>query len=195
VTVNGALIDLPVIHARGDYMGDKVEFYFLDDESHPITLKSRLTSFGSRRPTESQTVKIAHRCTDTPAAARVSRLEEALRRTGRVDVYDLYFDFSSARIREESRPTLDEIAAVLRRHADWTLDIAGHTDSIGSDTANLDLSTRRAVSVKEALVRDYGIDTNRLSTRGYGEAQPKDRNDTAEGRARNRRVELVRMTQ
>jgi outer membrane protein OmpA-like peptidoglycan-associated protein len=196
VTVNGALMDLPVIHARGEHMGDTAEFYFLDDESNPITLKSRLTSMGWPRPAESQTVKIAHRCAESVAApSRASRLEQALLRTGRVDVYDIYFDFNSARIREESKPTLDEIAELLRKHADWTLDIAGHTDSIGSDTANLDLSRRRAASVKSTLVRDHGIPANQLSTGGYGEAQPKDRNDTPEGRARNRRVELVRTTQ
>jgi outer membrane protein OmpA-like peptidoglycan-associated protein len=196
VTVNGTLLHLPAIHARGEHMGDTVEFYFLDDESNPITLKSRLTSFGWPRPAESQTVKIAHRCADPPVAAskRVSRLEQALLQTGRVDVYDIYFDFNSERVREESKPTLNEIAELLRKHDDWHLAIAGHTDSIGSDSANLDLSRRRAASVKNALAHDYGIAPERLSTGGYGEARPQDRNDTPEGRARNRRVELVRTT-
>ena len=103
-------------------------------------------------------------------------------------------DFNSDRIREESKPTLQEIAELLRKHVDWDLAIEGHTDSIGSDAANLDLSRRRAAAVKNVLTSNHGIDASRLSTGGHGEARPRDRNDTLEGRARNRRVELVRTT-
>ena len=74
----------------------------------------------------------------------------------------------------------------------WKLGIGGHTDSIASDAYNLDLSTRRAAAVKAALTTSYAVDPQRLTTAGYGESRPKDRNDTLEGRARNRRVELVR---
>jgi len=196
VLVNGTKVDLPAIHARGEHMGDTVEFHFLDDESHPIGLKIKLTSFGWPRPAESRTVKIVYRCPEsaTRTSSPISRLEQALAETGRVDVYDIYFDFNSDRIREESKPTLQEIAELLRKHADWNLAIEGHTDSIGSDAANLDLSRRRAGSVRNVLVSDQGIGANRLSTGGHGETRPRDRNDTLEGRARNRRVELVRTT-
>jgi len=195
VTVNGVKVDLPAIHARGTYMGDTAEFYFLDDESNPMRLKFQATPFGAATPdTEAQTVKITYRCsgptTHTPALA--DTLERALVETGRVDVYDIYFDFNSDRIRDESAPTLSEIAEVLRRHPDWRLAIEGHTDGIGSETANLDLSKRRAGAVKDALVTGHRIDVGRLTTSGHGEARPRDRNDTLEGRARNRRVELVR---
>ena len=107
-------------------------------------------------------------------------------------MYDIYFDFNSDRIREESEPTLQEIAAVLARHPAWKLGIEGHTDSIASDRFNLELSQRRAAAVRTALTGRFGIDGGRLTTAGYGESRPKDRNDTPEGRARNRRVELVR---
>jgi OOP family OmpA-OmpF porin len=80
---------------------------------------------------------------------------------------------------------------VLRRHRDWQLRIAGHTDGIGGDRQNLDLSKRRGAAVKDALVKRYGIDAGLLSTTGFGKSQPKDTNDTVEGRAHNRRVELV----
>ena len=195
VTVNGAKVDLPVIRARGAHMGDTAEFDFLDDERNPIALRFQFTPFGSAAPnTVSQVVKIAYRCPEraTGAPAPASALEKALLEAGRVDVYDIYFDFNNDRIREESAPTLKEIADVLRRHPDWKLAIEGHTDSIGSEAANLDLSTRRAASVKHALVSDHDIAAKRLTTSGYGEARPRDRNDTLEGRARNRRVELVR---
>ena len=69
--------------------------------------------------------------------------------------------------------------------------VEGHTDNIGSDRYNDDLSARRAATVKTALVRDHGVDEALLSTAGYGERQPIETNETLSGRARNRRVELV----
>ena len=87
---------------------------------------------------------------------------------------------------------LAEIAQVLRENPTWNLNVEGHTDSIGGDAYNLDLSRRRSAAVKQALTSRYTINLNRLQTSGFGAARPKDRNDTMEGRARNRRVELVK---
>jgi outer membrane protein OmpA-like peptidoglycan-associated protein len=81
---------------------------------------------------------------------------------------------------------------VLKAHPQWKLRIDGHTDGIGNDAANLDLSKRRSAAVKAALVTRYGIEGGRLSTGGYGESRPQATNETPEGRARNRRVELRR---
>jgi outer membrane protein OmpA-like peptidoglycan-associated protein len=194
VTVNGARVDLPVVHAAGRNLGDRAEFFFLDDERNPLTIKY---AFGAGNQGDDtgrlQVVRISYACTSTPAAVPPeSRLEQALREQGRADVYDIYFEFNSDRIREESEATLQEIAGMLRRHPDWKLGIGGHTDSVASDSYNLDLSRRRADAVKAALTTGYGVDALRLTTAGYGESRPKDRNDTLEGRARNRRVELVR---
>lgn len=186
ITVNDTLSQLPAIHARGDYYGDKAEFFFLDDESNPIALKYRIG-----RDTL-DVVKINFRCTATPATV-TSRLEQALLERGRADVYSIYFSFNSDEIREESAPTLEEIAEVLRRHPDWKLAIEGHTDSVASDRYNLELSEHRAAAVRNALVTTKGVAGARLTTAGFGESRPKDRNDTLEGRARNRRVELVRL--
>lgn len=80
----------------------------------------------------------------------------------------------------------------MRRHLGWKLQVNGHTDGIGTDQYNLDLSRRDGVAVKDALVKRYAIDAGRLTTAGFGKSQPKDTNDTLEGRSRNRRVELVR---
>jgi hypothetical protein len=126
------------------------------------------------------------------AAGGSGQLEQALAVARKADVYSIYFSFNSESIREESEPTLKEIADVLRRHPDWKIDVSGHTDNIGGDQYNLDLSKRRAAAVKAALVTRYAIDANRLTFSGLGKSQPKDTNDTLEGRARNRRVELVR---
>ena len=196
-TVNDTIKTLPTIHARGSYIGGKVDFYFLDDEENPLALQYQFAS-GGEVPTEARhlrVVKISYRCTGTARSEgeeRIARLERALRKQRRAVVYDLYFDFNSDAIREESDPTLREIAEVLRRNPDWTLSIEGHTDNVASDRYNLQLSSRRAAAVKAALGTRFAIVGSRLTTAGFGASAPQDRNDTIEGRARNRRVELVR---
>jgi outer membrane protein OmpA-like peptidoglycan-associated protein len=120
-------------------------------------------------------------------------LEQALAQNKKVDIYSIYFSFNSDKLRDESQPTLKEIADILRRHPDWKLQVNGHTDAIGGDQFNLDLSQRRSAAVKESLVGRYQIGADRLVTAGYGRSQPRDTNDTLEGRARNRRVELMRI--
>ena len=109
-----------------------------------------------------------------------------------VDVYGIYFDFASDRLRPESTPVLSEIAGALANNAGWKLSINGHTDNIGGDASNMDLSRRRSDSVRRALVEQYHIDAARLITGGFGASQPKESNATVEGRGKNRRVELVR---
>jgi outer membrane protein OmpA-like peptidoglycan-associated protein len=195
VTVNGEKVALPAIHVAGVYFNEHTELFLLDDEDNPMSLGSRTTTLGGGPPSGSHAVKITFRCggssTRLPETA-ADRLERSLRETGRAEVYDIYFDFNSDRIREESDSTLQDIVTVLKRHPEWKLSIEGHTDSIASDRFNLELSQRRAAAVKTALARNYAVDAGRLTTAGYGESRPVDRNDTPEGRARNRRVELVR---
>jgi len=196
VTVNDTVVELPAIQAQGSYLGDKADFLFLDDEENPLALQYRFASGGGSEDGQLRVVKISYRCTGPTAsvsAERIARLERALRDQRRAVVYDLYFDFNRDVIREESEPTLREIAEVLRRNPDWNLSIEGHTDDVASDRYNLELSARRAAAVKTALGARFGIAGSRLSTAGFGEARPQDRNDTVEGRARNRRVELVRL--
>jgi outer membrane protein OmpA-like peptidoglycan-associated protein len=125
-------------------------------------------------------------------AGGANGLEKALAQQGKVDVYSIYFSFNSDVIREESQATLNEIAEVMRRHPYWKLRIDGHTDTIGGDSYNLGLSNRRSAAVKNALVKQYNIESGRLTTGGYGASRPKATNDTLEGRAQNRRVELVK---
>lgn len=197
VTVNDSMATLTSVHARGSYLGEKVDFWFLDDEENPLALQYQFAKGGeaSGEGWQLRVVKIAFRCAGpsrTPGEERIAQLERALRQQRRAVVYDLYFDFNSETIREESEPTLRAIAEVLRRNPDWRLSIEGHTDNVASDRYNLELSSRRAAAVKSALGTQFGIAAQRLTTTGAGESRPQEPNDTAEGRARNRRVELVR---
>jgi outer membrane protein OmpA-like peptidoglycan-associated protein len=107
---------------------------------------------------------------DVIPALDAEKLEQALLDDGRVEIPDIYFTFDSDEIREESVVRLNEVAEVLKQHPDWQIMVEGHTDSISAEDYNLELSARRAVSVKNALVTGQGIDSGRLSTEGFGEA-------------------------
>lgn len=107
-----------------------------------------------------------------------------------IDLRGVEFDFDKSTLRPESRQTLDEATEVLRQYPDIRVEVAGHTDSIGTDAYNQGLSERRAKAVYDYLVGN-GIDAGRLTQRGYGESRPIADNATREGRQRNRRTELV----
>ncbi len=118
--------------------------------------------------------------------------KSAVRLSGnRIEILErVYFDTGRATIRKRSYSVLRQVASVLEANPDIKLlRVQGHTDSRGRERANLELSQQRATSVKEFLI-EAGIDATRLSARGYGESHPIAENDTAEGRAENRRVEF-----
>lgn len=100
------------------------------------------------------------------------------------------FDFDKATLRPDAHVKLDEAAQVMTEHGGISVNVEGHTDSVGSDAYNQGLSERRARAVVEYLV-GKGIDSSRLSSVGYGESRPATTNDTDEGRAQNRRVDLI----
>jgi OOP family OmpA-OmpF porin len=104
----------------------------------------------------------------------------------------ILFDVNSDRIKPESYGSLKEIANVLAEAGDIRVVIVGHTDSDGDTAANLDLSRRRAASVKTALVNEFKIDAARMDTDGKGEGEPVDKNETPAGKANNRRVEFIK---
>lgn len=100
------------------------------------------------------------------------------------------FDFDKSNIRPDARPILDEAARSLKDNPDLRVQVQGYTDSVGTDQYNQRLSVRRAQAVKDYLV-SKGVASSRLQVKGFGESNPVASNDTAEGRAQNRRVELV----
>ncbi|MGZ5475794.1 MAG: OmpA family protein [Thermoanaerobaculia bacterium] len=118
-------------------------------------------------------------------------LLDALNREGHVALY-IQFDTGKATIRQESRSTIDQVGDMLRQNPKLALRIEGHTDNVGSDAANKTLSEQRAAAVRQALVT-AGIEAARLTSVGFGETKPVAENTTEEGRAKNRRVELVKV--
>jgi OOP family OmpA-OmpF porin len=112
---------------------------------------------------------------------------------GKLVTYGIYFDVNKDVVKPESYGTLKEIAAILNEVPDVKVKIVGHTDSDGADAANLDLSKRRAASVKNELVKSFGVNGDRLVTDGMGESQPVAANDTPANKALNRRVEFIKL--
>lgn len=118
-------------------------------------------------------------------------LQRQLGSAKRARLYGILFDFNSASLRPESKPVLDELRDLLRAEPSWRVTIEGHTDAVGSDSANQTLSGQRAEAVKAYLVAG-GVEAGRLTAAGFGESRPVADNSTELGRAQNRRVELVR---
>lgn len=200
--MNDQRVELPAIHLKGDITGvgkdprpanqrptkSGGELFVLDDPADPLVLNWRLKDplfhNGNFRV---EVIKI-----NFPVAKPVNILEKQLTQEKRAVTYGIYFDFNRDTLKSESEPVLKEIAQAMTDNPDWKLTVEGHTDNIGGDSYNLDLSKRRAAAVKQALVSQYNIAPDRLLTGGFGASRPVETNDTLEGRARNRRVELVR---
>lgn len=126
-------------------------------------------------------------------AAGGKSMREQLDQDGKIVTHGILFDSGSAVIKGESYKTLAQIGELLTGDATLRLSIEGHTDSDGADDANLALSQQRAEAVKDYLVSTFQIAPDRLATKGLGETKPIDKNTTPEGKANNRRVELVKI--
>jgi outer membrane protein OmpA-like peptidoglycan-associated protein len=112
---------------------------------------------------------------------------------GKLVSYGIYFDVNKDVVKSESFGTIKQIADVLKENANVKIKIVGHTDSDGDDKSNLDLSQRRAASVKSVLVKEFGIDASRIETDGKGESEPVAKNDSVINKALNRRVEFIKL--
>ena len=118
-------------------------------------------------------------------------MQKAILESGSVSIYGIYFDFDKATIKPESEKSLSEIAKLLTNNPSLKVFIVGHTDNKGSFDYNLNLSQKRAEAVVSKLTASYGIDGTRVIPKGVGMLAPKTSNSTEDGRAKNRRVELV----
>ena len=119
------------------------------------------------------------------------KIQKNIRTEGRIAFYGIFFDFDKAELKPESEAQLAEMALFLKTHADTKVFVTGHTDNKGTLDYNLSLSDRRAKAVVTRLLSRYGISVDRLVPRGLGQLAPLASNDTEEGRAKNRRVEMV----
>lgn len=118
-------------------------------------------------------------------------MQNEVMENGRIALYGVYFDTDSVEVKPESDGTLAEMATFLRNNPGLDVIIVGHTDNQGSMEYNLDLSARRAGSIRNVLIADYGISEDRIQNAGVGFLAPVASNLTADGRALNRRVEIV----
>lgn len=149
-------------------------------ESKPVVVESAPAVIESK-PAEQPVIPVA-------AAAMDSHLAD----TGKVILYGIHFDFDKSDIKPESKPQIDEVAKVLTANPALKLRVTGYTDGKGSAEHNQALSRRRADAIVAALVANYAITANRLTSAGLGASEPVASNDTEEGRAKNRRVELLK---
>lgn len=125
-------------------------------------------------------------------AADASSLSDELNKTGRVAVYGIHFETGKATILPDSENILTEISKMLQQNPSVKLSVEGHTDNVGSAAGNQTLSEKRAQAVVAWLTL-HGIDASRLKAKGWGQSKPVADNATDEGKAKNRRVELVKI--
>jgi outer membrane protein OmpA-like peptidoglycan-associated protein len=119
-------------------------------------------------------------------------LSTILNEKGSVVLHGILFDTGQATIKDESKGELQSIGDLLKQQPTLRLEIQGHTDNVGGADANRRLSEARAAAVKQYLVANFGVPADRLTTSGVGDAKPVADNATEQGRAQNRRVELIR---
>ena len=124
--------------------------------------------------------------------ANADALKGGLADSGHVEVPGIFFDFGKSELKPESQAAIQEIAKLLQSNPALKLWVVGHTDAVGSAESNVTLSNARAAAVIQALTQRNGIDSKRLAPFGNGPYAPVASNDSEDGRARNRRVELVK---
>lgn len=124
--------------------------------------------------------------------ANAAELFQGLTSSGHAVVQGILFDTAKAELKPESAAALQEVAKLMQQNADLKIFVVGHTDNVGPVAANVQLSQRRADAVARALTTQYGVAAARLASFGNGPYAPVATNDTDEGRASNRRVELVK---
>ena len=191
VLLDGMRVSLPTLHAQGTIInGDKsiqAQFWWLDSSSWPVTLKWSLSRNG--HVASQQVTRIDLPPSD--AAHQSGGIADQLMKSCHVELSGIYFNTGSATLLPESQPVLESIARAVLQSKQPALDIEGHTDNVGTAQFNQELSQKRAEAVRQALVSQFAVPPGKLAARGFGFTRPIESNDTVEGRARNRRVELA----
>jgi outer membrane protein OmpA-like peptidoglycan-associated protein len=187
--IDGHIENVPTVHAIGTFQSGsqnaKGDFWFLDNRNNPMLLQYSIQFAGEKVPRSERYVRIE------VGAAERGKLEQTLAARNAYVTHGIHFDFDKATIRNDSKGLLGEIAMAMNNNPLWTLQITGHTDSIGEANYNQKLSQQRANAIKSALVQ-RGVSAERLTTAGAGPSDPVASNKTLQGRAENRRVVLVR---
>jgi outer membrane protein OmpA-like peptidoglycan-associated protein len=190
VLIENQIVPMAAIRVRGVFRSNNRsgmgEFIFLDDVKQPLLIEYNIRFSFEKLPRTVRTVRL------TAGQSQQSAMARTLATVRKLDVYGIHFDFDKAQLQSRSSSLISDIAQTLRLNPRWTLEIRGHTDSIGSSDHNLQLSKQRAEAVRQALIAQHGIASNRLRATGVGASQPKESNDSLQGRAMNRRVELAR---
>lgn len=137
--------------------------------------------------TEQETVAMVEPVEPAPAAQPAAE-PEPMAEPVRVEL-DVKFDFDRAQVKQDSMADIQDLADFMKQYGQTSTVVEGHTDSVGTDAYNQRLSERRANAVREVLVNQHGLQSDRVRAVGYGEARPVADNSTEEGRAINRRVE------
>lgn len=122
-----------------------------------------------------------------------SLLIKELMENGKTSTSDILFDVNSDRLKEASFPIIKQFGDALMQNQNLKIKIVGHTDSDGSDADNMELSKKRAAAVKTYITENYAVAGSRIQTEGKGESQPVAQNTSAEGKAKNRRVEFIKI--
>lgn len=157
-------------------------------------VETRASSTQQLRPHVAATIVVNEAMdTDQITLVEASEMEQALARNGKIAIYGIYFDFDSAALKPESQPQIEQLGALMTGNPELAVLIVGHTDGQGAFDYNLSLSQRRAQAVVDALVSGAGIAAARLTPAGAGMVAPVATNRTEEGRAKNRRVEIVEL--
>jgi outer membrane protein OmpA-like peptidoglycan-associated protein len=128
---------------------------------------------------------------DKMVTVSAAEIGKGLAAQGHIALYGITFDFAKAELKPDSQPALDQVAQFLRDDPAMKIHVVGHTDNVGGTETNMTLSRARAAAVVAALVKQYGVSANRLNPAGVGPLAPVAPNDSDEGRAKNRRVELI----
>jgi outer membrane protein OmpA-like peptidoglycan-associated protein len=208
VLLNGARVNLPAIHAQGTFTSAshrslQLQYWWLDSPTWPLALK--LTTLLDQDGKGVATVQVTRIDLPPPAGggsggagggggaagAGTAAMADQLKKSCHLELTGIYFNTGSAFMLAESQPALKAIAQVVLQSKEAVLTVEGHTDNVGTAQFNQDLSEKRAAAVRQALVSQFGVPPTKLVAKGFGFSRPVESNDTIEGRAHNRRVELA----